>query len=84
MRRRRSISRKNQTIRKNIKHEIERKIILLDFQSVADFEQLRREIEVNYLGKRVTSHLQLEFNALKRNPHIWKVCGYPSHEATNC
>jgi len=81
MRRRRSISRKNQTIRKNMKLKEK---LLLDFQSVTDFEQLRREIEVNYLGKRVTSHLQLEFNALKRNPHIWKAYGYPSHEATNC
>ena len=39
--------------------------LLLGFQtrSVADFEQLRREIEANYLGKRGISHLQLEFNA---------------------
>ncbi|KYN16164.1 hypothetical protein ALC57_11574 [Trachymyrmex cornetzi] len=34
--------------------------LLLDFQtrSIRDFEQLRREIEDNYLGKRGTSHLQ--------------------------
>ncbi|KYN19311.1 hypothetical protein ALC57_08362 [Trachymyrmex cornetzi] len=44
--------------------------LLLDFQtrSVQSFEQLRREIEINYLGKRGTSHLQLEFNALKQKP----------------
>ncbi|XP_018368333.1 PREDICTED: uncharacterized protein LOC108764548 [Trachymyrmex cornetzi] len=44
--------------------------LLLDFQtrSIRDFEQLRREIEANYLGKRGTSHLQLEFNALKQKP----------------
>ncbi|KYN16083.1 hypothetical protein ALC57_11672 [Trachymyrmex cornetzi] len=44
--------------------------LLLDFQtrSIRDFEQLRREIEDNYLGKRGTSHLQLEFNALKQKP----------------
>ncbi|KYN09768.1 hypothetical protein ALC57_18114 [Trachymyrmex cornetzi] len=44
--------------------------LLLDFQtrSIKDFEQLRREIDVNYLGKRETSHLQLEFNALKQKP----------------
>ncbi|KYM96902.1 hypothetical protein ALC62_12439 [Cyphomyrmex costatus] len=42
--------------------------LLLDFQirSIQDFEQLRREIEINYLGRRGTSHLQLEFNALKQ------------------
>ena len=29
-------------------------------------KQLRRKIKANYLGKRGTSHLQLEFNALKQ------------------
>ena len=44
--------------------------LLLDFQtkSVVDFEHLWREIEANYLEKRGTSHLQLEFNALKQKP----------------
>jgi len=44
--------------------------LLLDFQirSVADFKQLQREIEANYLEKCRTSHLQLEFNALKQKP----------------
>jgi len=44
--------------------------LLLDLQTrnVADFEQLRREIETNYLEKRGTSYLQLEFNALKQKP----------------
>ncbi|KYN01997.1 hypothetical protein ALC62_07214 [Cyphomyrmex costatus] len=42
--------------------------LLLEFQTrnVRDFEQLRREIENNYLGKRGTSYLQLEFNTLKQ------------------
>jgi len=44
--------------------------LLLDFQtrSMVDFEHLWREIEINYLGKRGTPHLQLEFNALKQKP----------------
>ena len=33
---------------------------------MTNFEQLRQEIEANYLEKRGTSHLQLEFNALKQ------------------
>ena len=42
--------------------------LLLDFQtrSMTDFEQLRREIEINYLGKRGTSRLQLEFKIKPR------------------
>jgi len=30
------------------------------------YEQLRREIEIEYLGKQNTAHLQIEFNLLKQ------------------
>jgi len=33
---------------------------------VRSYEQLRRELEIEYLGKRSTAHLQIEFNSLKQ------------------
>ncbi|XP_071580550.1 uncharacterized protein [Temnothorax nylanderi] len=37
-----------------------------DTRDIRDFEQLKRELETEYLGKRGMTHLQLEFNSLKR------------------
>jgi len=43
---------------------------MMDFytRDIINFEQLRRELESEYLSKRSTAHLQLEFNWLKRKP----------------
>ncbi|XP_071642156.1 uncharacterized protein [Temnothorax longispinosus] len=37
-----------------------------DTRDIRDFEQLKRELETEYLGKRGMTHLQLEFNSLKQ------------------
>jgi len=34
-------------------------------RDIIDYEQLKRELETEYLGKRSTAHLQLEFNSFK-------------------
>jgi len=71
MRWKRSISRKKSTLLEKILNTKLKGKLLLDFQtrSVTNFEQLIwLEIEANYLGKRGTSHLQLEFNVLKQKP----------------
>ncbi|KAL6268336.1 hypothetical protein P5V15_001463 [Pogonomyrmex californicus] len=41
---------------------------MTDFQTrdIRDFAQLKRELEVCYLSKKSTTHLQLEFNTLKQ------------------
>ncbi|KAL6265936.1 hypothetical protein P5V15_002783 [Pogonomyrmex californicus] len=43
---------------------------MTDFQTrdIRDFAQLKRELEVCYLSKKSTTHLQLEFNTLKQKP----------------
>jgi len=35
-------------------------------RDVRSYEQLRREIEIEYLGKQSTAHLQIEFNSVKQ------------------
>jgi len=35
-------------------------------RNMRSYEQLRREIEIEYLGKQSTAHLQIEFNSLKQ------------------
>ena len=41
---------------------------MMDFytRDIENFEQLKRELEKEYLGKCSTAHLQLEFNSLKQ------------------
>jgi len=41
---------------------------MIDFhtRTIVNYEQLKRELETEYLGKRSTAHLQLEFNSLKQ------------------
>ncbi|XP_011632041.1 uncharacterized protein LOC105423824 [Pogonomyrmex barbatus] len=41
---------------------------MMDFRmrDIINFEQLKRELEKEYLSKRSTAHLQLEFNSLKQ------------------
>jgi len=41
---------------------------MIDFHTrdIVDYEQLKRELETEYLGKRSTAHLQLEFNSLRQ------------------
>jgi len=41
---------------------------MIDFhtRTIVSYEQLRRELETEYLGRRSTAHLQLEFNSLKQ------------------
>lgn len=41
---------------------------MLDFQirDIHDFKQLKDALEIEYLSKRSTSHLQIEFNSLKQ------------------
>jgi len=43
---------------------------MMDFHTrdIVNFEQLRPELESEYLNKRSTAHLQLEFNSLKQKP----------------
>lgn len=43
---------------------------MMDFHTreIISYEQLKREIESEYLGKRSTAHLQLKFNSLKQKP----------------
>ncbi|KAL6264170.1 hypothetical protein P5V15_004251 [Pogonomyrmex californicus] len=43
----------------------------MDFRTrdIVNFEQLKRELEKEYLSKRSTTHLQLEFNSLKQKPN---------------
>jgi len=40
---------------------------MVDFhtQDVHSYEQFRRELEIEYLDKQSTAHLQLEFNLLR-------------------
>jgi len=44
---------------------------MIDFhtRNIVDYEQLKRELETEYLGKRSTAHLQLEFNSLRQKPN---------------
>ncbi|KAL6264201.1 hypothetical protein P5V15_004384 [Pogonomyrmex californicus] len=44
---------------------------MMDFRTrdIVNFEQLKRELEKEYLSKRSTAHLQLEFNSLKQKPN---------------
>jgi len=44
---------------------------MIDFHicDVVDYEQLKRELETEYLEKRSTAHLQLEFNSLRQKPN---------------
>ncbi|KAL6263067.1 hypothetical protein P5V15_005866 [Pogonomyrmex californicus] len=44
---------------------------MMDFRTrdIINFEQLKRELEKEYLSKRSTAHLQLEFNSLKQKPN---------------
>ncbi|KAL6256702.1 hypothetical protein P5V15_011629 [Pogonomyrmex californicus] len=44
---------------------------MMDFRTrdIINFEQLKRELEKEYLSKRSTTHLQLEFNSLKQKPN---------------
>lgn len=41
---------------------------MMDFHTrdILNFEQLKRKLENEYLIKRSTAHLQLEFNSLKQ------------------
>jgi hypothetical protein len=39
-----------------------------DTRDIHDFDQLKRELETEYLTKRSLTHLQLEFNSLKQKP----------------
>ena len=41
---------------------------MMDFHTrdIENYDQLKRELENEYLGKRSTAHLQLEFNSLKQ------------------
>ncbi|XP_077282383.1 uncharacterized protein LOC143908567 [Temnothorax americanus] len=43
---------------------------MIDFQTreIRDFAQLKKELEVCYLSRKSTTHLQLEFNTLKQKP----------------
>ncbi|XP_071631814.1 uncharacterized protein [Temnothorax longispinosus] len=43
---------------------------MTDFQTreIRDFAQLNKELEVCYLSRKSTTHLQLEFNTLKQKP----------------
>ncbi|XP_071651733.1 uncharacterized protein [Temnothorax longispinosus] len=43
---------------------------MTDFQTreIRDFAQLKKELEVCYLSRKSTTHLQLEFNTLKQKP----------------
>ncbi|KAL6265942.1 hypothetical protein P5V15_002789 [Pogonomyrmex californicus] len=44
---------------------------MMDFRTrdIINFEQLKRELEKEYLSKRSTARLQLEFNSLKQKPN---------------
>ncbi|KAL6266043.1 hypothetical protein P5V15_002903 [Pogonomyrmex californicus] len=44
---------------------------MMDFctRDIVNFEQLKRELKKEYLSKRSTAHLQLEFNSLKQKPN---------------
>jgi len=44
---------------------------MIDFHTrdIVDYEQLKKELEIEYLRKRSTAHLQLEFNSLKQKPN---------------
>ncbi|KAL6264174.1 hypothetical protein P5V15_004255 [Pogonomyrmex californicus] len=44
---------------------------MMDFRTrdIVNFEQLKRELEKEYLSKRSTAYLQLEFNSLKPKPN---------------
>ncbi|XP_077282541.1 uncharacterized protein LOC143908667 [Temnothorax americanus] len=43
---------------------------MIDFQAreIRDFAQLKKELEVCYLSRKSTTHLQLEFNTFKQKP----------------
>ncbi|XP_077257584.1 uncharacterized protein LOC143894822 [Temnothorax americanus] len=43
---------------------------MIEFQTreIRDFAQLKKELEVCYLSRKSTTHLQLEFNTLKQKP----------------
>jgi len=51
---------------------------MVDFHTrdVRNYDQLRRELEIEYLGIRSTAHLQIEFNSLRqKNGRKRKISG---------
>jgi len=48
---------------------------MIDFytRDITNYEQLRRELETEYLGKRNTAHLQLEFTKIENTRKLARI-----------